>query len=228
MRFRSILLIMVVGVFLFGISAPTLVSASLPGEDSLTKSAGKAGYSSTGPFSNITGIVSNFVSVALSVLGIVFLGMMLMSGVRWMTARGNSEFIEKAKENMIAATTGLVIVLASFAVANFLLGRFPAKPVGALVPSSGSQQPVPTEPVIPDSGTQAPEPPPAAPAQDPPPIPPPASEPPPASSRQNVTMEGGTAYCCDGGSGIVDCMYDIDMTSEQCRAQFNCVSGACR
>lgn len=61
---------------------------------------------------------------ALRLVGIAFLVLMVYGGLRWMTARGNDQDIETAKETIIAAIIGLVIVVGAYAITNFMTTRF--------------------------------------------------------------------------------------------------------
>ncbi len=46
---------------------------------------------------------------------------MLYGGIRWMTARGQPEYVEKGKNIIEAAIIGLVIMLASYAISTLVL-----------------------------------------------------------------------------------------------------------
>jgi hypothetical protein len=70
---------------------------------------------------NIYGMLATAASLVLSMLAIVFFGFMLYAGIRWMTARGNEELAEKAKNTLINATLGFAIVALSYALTRFVL-----------------------------------------------------------------------------------------------------------
>lgn len=59
----------------------------------------------------------------LSAMALVFFGLMVYSGVVWMTARGEEDRITKARETIIAAIIGLIIVVAAYAVTNLVSER---------------------------------------------------------------------------------------------------------
>lgn len=63
------------------------------------------------------------ITTVFSILGILFLGLMLYAGFLWMTAGGNTEQVVKAKRILVQATVGLIITLSSFAIANTVLSR---------------------------------------------------------------------------------------------------------
>ena len=65
-------------------------------------------------------IVSTIIKAVLSLLGIIFVGLIIMAGFRWMTASGNEENITKAKSTLKQAIIGLLIVLAAYAITDFI------------------------------------------------------------------------------------------------------------
>ena len=81
----------------------------------LSTVSGKTGITEA----SVTNISGNVVTVFI-VAGLIFFVLMVYAGVRWMTARDKSESVEKARNTMIAAVIGLVILLASYAVTTFL------------------------------------------------------------------------------------------------------------
>ena len=72
---------------------------------------------------DIYSTISTAISVVLLVIGIVFLVIMIYAGLRWMTARGNETFIEKAKDAMFGAVMGLILVSVSYALSVFIFSR---------------------------------------------------------------------------------------------------------
>lgn len=62
----------------------------------------------------------SFIKTALAIVGTVFLGLMVYGGFTWMTARGAEDKITTAKETIIAAMIGLGVILAAYAVTNFI------------------------------------------------------------------------------------------------------------
>lgn len=70
--------------------------------------------------SSIIAIVARLINYSLVILGILFVGLLVMSGYQWMTAGGNQEQVEKAQSRMKNAIIGLVIVLSSWAITEFV------------------------------------------------------------------------------------------------------------
>ncbi|MFH1789579.1 MAG: hypothetical protein ABH832_00720 [bacterium] len=83
--------------------------------------ASKAGYSSqTG---DIYVLINKIVGSGLSLIAIVFFGIMMYAGLRWMTARGNDEISQKAKTALTASIIGLIITISAYAISSFIFGR---------------------------------------------------------------------------------------------------------
>lgn len=65
--------------------------------------------------------VFTIINVILGFLGIVAIVIILVAGFKWMTAAGNEEKVTGARQMLIAGVIGLAIVLASWAIAQFVM-----------------------------------------------------------------------------------------------------------
>lgn len=93
-------------------------------DETLKKTAGMegAGYVTedvTGPEEMIAAVIQT----ALSFLGVVFLLLIIYGGYLWMTARGNETQVEKAKNLLMAAVIGLIIVVSAYAISYFVMQK---------------------------------------------------------------------------------------------------------
>ena len=91
--------------------------------NNLTKdAANKAGYDAAGTtdttFAANLGIV---VQAALSFVGIIFLILMVYAGYLWMTARGESDQVDKAKKIIIQSIIGLAITVGAYSITAFVV-----------------------------------------------------------------------------------------------------------
>ncbi len=68
-------------------------------------------------------IAGRIINLSLGFLGLIAMGLMLYAGFTWMTAGGNEEKIETAKKILRNAAIGLIIILASWGIATFVLSR---------------------------------------------------------------------------------------------------------
>lgn len=63
----------------------------------------------------------NFLFVVAAMLALVFL---VIGGVKWLTSQGEKEGVNKARETIVAAIVGLVIIFLSYLIVNFILNLF--------------------------------------------------------------------------------------------------------
>ena len=82
---------------------------------------GDGGYkvANASTFSQILGTVAKTV---ISLLGVVFIGLVIYAGYNWMIARGDEEKLNKAKDTLKRAIIGLIIVVGAYAIWNFIAG----------------------------------------------------------------------------------------------------------
>ena len=66
-------------------------------------------------------IAANVINVILGFLGIIAVIIILAGGFKWMVAGGNQDKVDEAKKLITAGIIGLVIILASFGIATFVL-----------------------------------------------------------------------------------------------------------
>jgi uncharacterized membrane protein YidH (DUF202 family) len=67
-------------------------------------------------------MIGRIINVALGFLGVIAVVIILMGGFKWMTAGGNEDKVAEAKKLLGAGVIGLVIVLAAWSVASFVIG----------------------------------------------------------------------------------------------------------
>ena len=68
-------------------------------------------------------VVSKIINIVLSMLGIIFLILMLYGGYLWMTAAGKEERVTKAKNLITAAIIGVIIVVSAYAISYFVIEK---------------------------------------------------------------------------------------------------------
>lgn len=70
--------------------------------------------------SEIVGVV---IQTAISLIGVIFLVLMIYAGFNWMTARGDEEKVTRAKDTLIRAIVGIIIVVGSYAIWKFVFDK---------------------------------------------------------------------------------------------------------
>ena len=82
--------------------------------DTVNDSAGLAS-------SDLPTVLGDIISTLLTLLGIIFLVLVLYAGWLWMTAGGDAKQVDKAKEIMLRAVVGLIILLAAYSISSFVI-----------------------------------------------------------------------------------------------------------
>lgn len=116
---KIITTIYTVSIF-FGMPAST-IAQGIKDHSILDTVAGKAGV--TGQ-ANAQDVVGTAIKAILSVVGLIFLILMVYAGILWMTARGEEAKVEKAKEIIQAAVIGLFVTVSAYAITVFVTTRF--------------------------------------------------------------------------------------------------------
>ena len=65
--------------------------------------------------------VAKVINITLAFLGVIAVVLIVIAGFLWMTAAGNEEKIATAKKLMAGGVIGLIIVLAAFGIARFVI-----------------------------------------------------------------------------------------------------------
>jgi len=69
----------------------------------------------------LTTTIASIIRVALGFLGVIAVLIVLYGGFMWMTAGGNEDRVTKARQIMTAGLIGLIIILAAYAIASFVI-----------------------------------------------------------------------------------------------------------
>jgi hypothetical protein len=67
--------------------------------------------------------VGNGIGIVLSLVGLIFLVLMVYAGVLWLTARGEEGQVEKSRKIIVSSVIGLVLTISSYAITVFVTGR---------------------------------------------------------------------------------------------------------
>ncbi|MFA6028078.1 MAG: hypothetical protein WC752_04095 [Patescibacteria group bacterium] len=69
---------------------------------------------------NLTDYITTVYNFAVSIAGILAVVVIMYGGLRWATSAGNEQTISSAKETIISAIVGLLLVLGSYVILNFI------------------------------------------------------------------------------------------------------------
>lgn len=66
-------------------------------------------------------VITAIINVLLGFLGVIAVVIILLGGFKWMTAGGNEDKVAEAKKLIGAGIIGLVVILAAYAIATFVI-----------------------------------------------------------------------------------------------------------
>lgn len=115
---KFIIFLLIISASFSFIFVPLMVSAS--GDYGLEKTMGVGNVGTALKRDTPAKMIGTVIGAILSLVGILFLGLMIYGGLIWMLARGNEQEVEKAKNIIISAVFGLIIVLAAYAITAFV------------------------------------------------------------------------------------------------------------
>lgn len=92
----------------------------------LRRVACKAGYIAPSDTKTINevdviGIIGQFITLALSFAGVIFVILIIYGGWLWGSARGNEEQVQEAEKLIRNAVLGIIVTFAAFTIARFVL-----------------------------------------------------------------------------------------------------------
>ena len=67
--------------------------------------------------------IAELISFVLSLVGVIFLVLIIYAGISWMTAGGNEDQAKKALGTITQAASGLIIIVLAYAITYFILQR---------------------------------------------------------------------------------------------------------
>jgi hypothetical protein len=71
-----------------------------------------------------TQVLHNGLNIVYFLAGTIAVIVIIIAGIMYVTAAGNSGNITKAKNMLLYAVVGLVIIIAAYAITNFVIVRF--------------------------------------------------------------------------------------------------------
>ncbi len=85
------------------------------------QTVGDSGYGTSGGPQSLTTTIGTIISTILGLLGIIFLVLAVYAGFLWMTSQGSEDKVKKAKQILSSSIIGLIITLAAYAIADFVV-----------------------------------------------------------------------------------------------------------
>ena len=122
MKYLPLLLcLIIIPVLLFSPLILNAASLSKDIEGSLSNVGKGAGYKEIKSSGGLPQLVGKIINIFLSVLGVIFVILIIYGGYTWMTAYGDKTKLDKAKDLINNAVIGLIIVLSAYAISSFVV-----------------------------------------------------------------------------------------------------------
>lgn len=93
---------------------------------------------------NIQPIVTGLINLILVAAVVVFVFLILIAGVQWITAGGDKEALSSAQKRLTAALIGITIVFSAWAIINLTKGFFGLEKLKGTAPPASSATPTPS------------------------------------------------------------------------------------
>ncbi len=111
-------------IFNLFLSFPVLADYSFSESSGLKTTGSTAGYNESS--ATPEQLVGRVILIVLGFVGVIFLAFMIWAGIEWMTAQGNDQKVTRAKNKITEAIVGLIIVVAAYAIAYYVIKYFSA------------------------------------------------------------------------------------------------------
>lgn len=105
---------------IFSSAFPFVAYALTSAETGLETTASNAGLQTSNY--NVQGFVGGAINAALSIIGVVFLVLIVYGGMLWMLSEGDETKVGKARGLIFHSIIGLILVLSAYAITNFVVG----------------------------------------------------------------------------------------------------------
>lgn len=115
------LIYLIAVILLFSFIVPVWLSQPASASrlsESVNKTAEQAQLNQNNSLSEV---VSMIIKGLLGLLGLVFFILIVYGGYTWMTAMGAEEKVKKAKNTIVSATIGLLIIILSYAIVSYVI-----------------------------------------------------------------------------------------------------------
>ncbi len=121
-RYSAVVLLASAAFFAL-VALPVSAAGTTPakGFDTGLETTAKEAFGATPTKADLPTVIGFFIKSALSLVGLVFMILIVYGGILWMTAAGNEQRVEKAKSIITSAVIGMVIIAAGYALTDFVL-----------------------------------------------------------------------------------------------------------
>lgn len=89
----------------------------------LITTIGKIDKPASMPDMSVGNVVNSVLNIVYFLVGIIAVGMIIYAGIQYLTANGEPNKAKKAMDTIIFAVVGLIVVIAAYAITNFVINN---------------------------------------------------------------------------------------------------------
>lgn len=117
---KGIRVFALIPLLVFFLNVPLVFAAAInSSQTGLIETATNAGLNTANV--SVPTFVGTVINIILSIIGVVFLILIVYGGVQWMLAQGEESKIGKARGLILHSIIGLMIILAAYAISSFVV-----------------------------------------------------------------------------------------------------------
>jgi len=119
---NKLILLIILAVLLLSTPLSSAQAELNIGQEYFKKIAERAGFQTDTVMSQtyLDTTIGKIIALVIGLIGTIFFIMILISGFQWLTAGGNEEKAKQARDRVVNAVIGLIIVLAAYAITYFV------------------------------------------------------------------------------------------------------------
>ncbi len=138
-RLKNWLLLAVASVTLVAVLPAVNISAQSPAQRAVCEGVGLTGSNDCNPADDgntVYGVVRSAINLLSIVVGVAAVIMLIIGGLKFITAQGESSSVASARATIIYSIIGLVIVLLAQVIVRFVISETKATPPSSQGPAS--------------------------------------------------------------------------------------------
>lgn len=115
---------LIITTLVLGLSLFVPATALAQNKTAICEGVGKtAGASDCSGASSLDGIIKTVINVMSMVVGVIAVIMIIIGGIKYVTSSGDSNNVNSAKNTILYAIVGLVVVALAQVIVRFVLGK---------------------------------------------------------------------------------------------------------
>lgn len=112
------------------LALPMIAGATSLMTDNLTQAVPSELQTGTGE-AGLLSLIQNLIQVVLGILGVLLVLYILYAGWLWFSSQGDKDKIKKAKDILINSVIGLLLIVAAYSIATFVIASLGQVTTGA-------------------------------------------------------------------------------------------------